>query len=210
MLKQDLEAVRQRETDLINEVRVLKENLSQCRADADRSLRRAIQEGQRREAALSASLKQVSADRDTKKTELSRLRALLTKRDRELAVAQSNIRAQRIRLEEINLQLQQESFVRAQIATKKSSQTCVLEAQPCGSTTFHGNIRPSTANSADSHSPHRRTIDDVAMADDAAAVSVTHPSEEAPRANNGAADPADSELALAQEQYISRLLSTDS
>ena len=48
------------------------------------------------------------------------------------------------------------------------------------------------------------------MADDAAAVSVTHPSEEAPRANNGAADPADSELALAQEQYISRLLSTDS
>jgi len=112
-LARELAGSRHRESELAREVNALQEQLRHARTDGERTLRRAVQEGQRREVVLSESLAKASTERDSHRAELARARALLATRDGELASAQTQLRTLRTRLDEQELTLRQSAFVRA-------------------------------------------------------------------------------------------------
>lgn len=186
----DLERSRHHESELKREVEILKEQLRQARADAERTLRRAVQDGQRREAALAASVSQASAERDQHRTELVRTRAVLATRDSELAAVHSQLRRQRARLDEQELHLQQEAFVRAQDPNSKPEPA---PAPACASLTSKTRV----ANLNAENPALRQALGIVA------AVNVQRST--APVSAEGEGDE-DTVLASAQQAYVSKLL----
>jgi chromosome segregation ATPase len=188
-LAADLEMSRQHESELTREVDALKEQLRQARAAAERTLRRAVQDGQRREATLAASVLQASTERDQHRTELVRTRALLASRDSHLAALQSQLRRQRARFDERELQLQQEAFVRAQ--TPNTSQTPTPASVPATSTS-----KPRVIKSNAEEPVLRRALDTVPAATAQRSIAFTEEDGDE-----------DGDLASAQQAYISKLLS---
>lgn len=110
-LSRQLDESCEREQQARDEAAALRDQLGKERSEAARSLRRHVQEGQKREQALDQALLTKTAEDGKLSEKLARATAQLKQRGAELVSAQGQLRLLRHKLDAIELSSQQHEFI---------------------------------------------------------------------------------------------------